>query len=180
MIWPLARKDGSRDLDNPLAPVTGPYAGKAKMFRQLRPVPPGTHPSKYWRDSMLLNFSACTRTAMFSMIWPLARKEGSRDLDNPLAPVTGPYAGKDKMFRQLRAVPPGTHPSKYWLGSMLLNFSACTRTGTFSMIWPLARNNGSRDLDNPLAPVTGPYAGKAKMFRQLRPVPPGTHPSKYW
>jgi hypothetical protein len=110
----------------------------------------------------------------------LARNNGSRDLDNPLAPVTGPYAGKDKMFRQLRAVPPGTHSSKYWLGSMLLNFSACTRTGTFSMIWPLSRNNGSRYLDNPLAPVTGPYAGKAKMFRQLCPVFPGDHLSKYW
>ena len=34
---------------------------------------------------------------------------------------------------------PGGHPSKYWLGSMLLNFSDRTRTGVFNMIWPLAR-----------------------------------------
>ena len=34
---------------------------------------------------------------------------------------------------------PGGHPSKYWLSSMLLNFSDRTRTGVFSMIWPLAK-----------------------------------------
>ena len=33
---------------------------------------------------------------------------------------------------------PSGHPSKYWLGSMLLNFSDRTRTGVFSVIWPLA------------------------------------------
>ena len=33
---------------------------------------------------------------------------------------------------------PGGHPSKYSQGSMLLNFSDQTRTGAFSMIWPLA------------------------------------------
>ena len=33
---------------------------------------------------------------------------------------------------------PGGHPSKYWLGSKLLNFSDRTRTGVFSLIWPLA------------------------------------------
>ena len=30
------------------------------------------------------------------------------------------------------------HPSKYWLGSTLLNFSDRTRTGVFSVTWPLA------------------------------------------
>ena len=34
---------------------------------------------------------------------------------------------------------PGDHPSKYWLVSTLLNFSDRTRTGVFSVIWPLAR-----------------------------------------
>jgi hypothetical protein len=72
MIWPLARKDGSRDLDNPLDPVTGPCAGKDKMLRQLRPVFPGTHPSKYWRDSMLLNFSACMITdTMITIVYDI-------------------------------------------------------------------------------------------------------------
>ena len=33
---------------------------------------------------------------------------------------------------------PSGHPSKYWLGSTLLNFSDRTRTGVFSVIWPLA------------------------------------------
>ena len=39
---------------------------------------------------------------------------------------------------QQHPVFPGGHPSKYWLGSMLLNFSDRTRTGVFSVIWPLA------------------------------------------
>ena len=43
-----------------------------------------------------------------------------------------------KKRSQLHPVFPGGHPSKYWLGSMLLNFSDRTRTGVFSMIWPLA------------------------------------------
>ena len=33
---------------------------------------------------------------------------------------------------------PNFIPSKYWLGSTLLNFSDQTRTGVFSVIWPLA------------------------------------------
>ena len=44
-----------------------------------------------------------------------------------------------KFWRQQHPVFPGGHPSKYWLGSMLLNFSDRTRTGVFNMIWPLAR-----------------------------------------
>jgi hypothetical protein len=40
---------------------------------------------------------------------------------------------------QQHPVFPGGHPSKYWLGSMLLNFSGRTRTGVFNMIWPLAK-----------------------------------------
>ena len=39
---------------------------------------------------------------------------------------------------QQHPVFPGGHPSKYWLGSTLLNFSDRTRTGVFSVIWPLA------------------------------------------
>ena len=44
-----------------------------------------------------------------------------------------------KKESQQHPVFPGGHPSKYWLGSMLLNFSDRTRTGVFNMIWPLAR-----------------------------------------
>ena len=44
-----------------------------------------------------------------------------------------------EFWRQQHPVFPGGHPSKYWLGSMLLNFSDRTRTGVFNMIWPLAR-----------------------------------------
>ena len=40
---------------------------------------------------------------------------------------------------QQHPVFPGGHPSKYWRGSMLLNFGDRTRTGAFSMIWPLTR-----------------------------------------
>ena len=43
-----------------------------------------------------------------------------------------------KMWCQQHPVFPGGHPSKYWLGSTLLNFSDRTRTGVFSVIWPLA------------------------------------------
>ena len=44
-----------------------------------------------------------------------------------------------KKESQQHPVFPGGHPSKYWLGSMLLNFSDRTRTGVFNMIWPLAK-----------------------------------------
>ena len=30
---------------------------------------------------------------------------------------------------------PGSHPSKYWAGPTLLNFSDLTRTGVFSVVW---------------------------------------------
>ena len=45
----------------------------------------------------------------------------------------------NKKEHQQHPVFPGGHPSKYWLGSMLLNFSDRTRTGAFNMIWPLAK-----------------------------------------
>ena len=46
----------------------------------------------------------------------------------------------EKKFEyQQHPVFPGGHPSKYWRGSMLLNFGDRTRTGAFSMIWPLTR-----------------------------------------
>ena len=45
----------------------------------------------------------------------------------------------EKKESQQHPVFPGGHPSKYWLGSMLLNYSDRTRTGVFNMIWPLAR-----------------------------------------
>ena len=44
-----------------------------------------------------------------------------------------------KFWSKQHPVFPGGHPSKYWLGSMLLNCSDRTRTGVFNMIWPLAR-----------------------------------------
>ena len=56
----------------------------------------------------------------------------------------GPDSGKGRILCQKslgcqqHPVFPGGHPSKYWLGSMLLNFSDRTRTGVFSVIWPLA------------------------------------------
>ena len=35
---------------------------------------------------------------------------------------------------------PGGHPSKYYHGPMLLNFSDQTRTGAFNMVWPYTLN----------------------------------------
>ena len=43
---------------------------------------------------------------------------------------------------QQHPVFPGGLPSKYWRSSMLLNFGDRTRTGVFSMIWPLTRALG--------------------------------------
>ena len=43
-----------------------------KKWSQQHPVFPGGHPSKYWLDSTLLNFSDRTRTGVFNVIWPLA------------------------------------------------------------------------------------------------------------
>ena len=45
---------------------------KKKKICQQHPVFPGGHPSKYWLDSTLLNFSDRTRTGVFNVIWPLA------------------------------------------------------------------------------------------------------------
>ena len=45
---------------------------RKKEGSQQHPVFPGGHPSKYWLDSTLLNFSDRTRTGVFNVIWPLA------------------------------------------------------------------------------------------------------------
>ena len=45
---------------------------------------PGGHPSKYWLDSTLLNFSDRTRTGVFNVIWPLAFESGKFTLFQPL------------------------------------------------------------------------------------------------
>ena len=52
----------------------------------------------------------------------------------------------EKKESQQHPVFPGGHPSKYWLGSMLLNFSDRTRTGVFNMIWPLAKEEENVDF----------------------------------
>ena len=49
-----------------------------------------------------------------------------------------------KKLCQQHPVFPSGHPSKYWLGSTLLNFSDRTRTGVFSVIWPLAREGAKK------------------------------------
>ena len=48
------------------------WTKKTKKRSQQHPVFPGGHPSKYWLDSTLLNFSDRTRTGVFNVIWPLA------------------------------------------------------------------------------------------------------------
>ena len=45
---------------------------------------PGGHPSKYWLDSTLLNFSDRTRTGVFNVIWPLAFESHKFTLFQPL------------------------------------------------------------------------------------------------
>ena len=53
---------------------------------------------------------------------------------------------KAKKKCQQHPVFPSGHPSKYWLGSTLLNFSDRTRTGVFSVIWPLAKVGAKHGL----------------------------------
>ena len=48
------------------------WVKRTKKRSQQHPVFPGGHPSKYWLDSTLLNFSDRTRTGVFNVIWPLA------------------------------------------------------------------------------------------------------------
>ena len=55
-----------------------------KVRSQQHPVFPGGHPSKYWLDSTLLNFSDRTRTGVFNVIWPLAFERGKFTLFQPL------------------------------------------------------------------------------------------------
>ena len=49
--------------------------------------------------------------------------------------------------RRRKKIGPGGHPSKYWLGSTLLNFSDQTRTGVFNVIWPLVKGKGKMCID---------------------------------
>ena len=53
---------------------------KKKEGSQQHPVFPGGHPSKYWLDSTLLNFSDRTRTGVFNVIWPLASERARSSL----------------------------------------------------------------------------------------------------
>ena len=60
-------------LENPVKHETNSIIRcKKVVFSQQHPVFPGGHPSKYWLDSTLLNFSDRTRTGVFNVIWPLA------------------------------------------------------------------------------------------------------------
>ena len=122
---------------------------KKKEGSQQHPVFPGGHPSKYWLDSTLLNFSDRTRTGVFNVIWPLASERAKSSLFQSLVVLFRKWkrkvwdlsrvSGKIKVgFNQQHPVFPGGHPSKYWLDSTLLNFGDRTRTGVFNVIWPLA------------------------------------------
>ena len=47
----------------------------------------------------------------------------------------GEWMGKKKKKSLQHLLFPGGHPSKYWAGPTLLNFSDRTRTGVFSVVW---------------------------------------------
>ena len=59
-----------------------------------------------------------------------------------LCPKEMASSSEKKGCCQQHPVFPGGHPSKYWLGSTLLNFSDRTRTGVFNVIWPLVKDAG--------------------------------------
>ncbi len=88
---------------------------------------------------MLLNFGDRTRTGVFSLVWPLTLSFSLNYLINDFKKVFNyKYVSlKMKNRSQQHAVFPGGHPSKYLLRPMLLNFGDRTRTGVFSMVWPL-------------------------------------------
>ena len=141
---------------------------RGKKSYQQHPVFPGGHPSKYWLGSMLLNFSDRTRTGVLNMIWPLVTDTRKMCLDQPLwfwleswKKVTNGIAAPHHTLQYIRAkmgkkryqqhpVFPGGHPSKYWLGSMLLNFSVRMRTAVHNMICLLVRDTRKKCLYQPL------------------------------
>ena len=77
---------------------------------------------------------------------------------------------KAKRNCQQHPVFPGGHPSKYWLGSTLLNFSDRTRTGVFSVIWPLAKEGVKIrlfELTNCLANWNSTSSNSSYEFRKM-------------
>ena len=85
-------------------------------------------------------FGTLTRRSVHPTVPVLNQKQSKCVLYNSNFAKKREYPFKSwKKESQQHPVFPGGHPSKYWLGSMLLNFSDRTRTGVFNMIWPLAR-----------------------------------------
>ena len=75
---------------------------------------------------------------------------------------------------QQHPVFPGGHPSKYWRGSMLLNFGDRTRTGVFSMIWPL-----TRELANNKAFQPGPEDLFEKVSKEVHRWSKSSRPTTF-
>ena len=73
--------------------------------------------------------------------WLLPSKNG-RQCHCSFAQKKWHHPPEKKGCCQQHPVFPGGHPSKYWLGSTLLNFSDRTRTGVFNVIWPLSSDEG--------------------------------------
>ena len=113
---------------------------------------------KYCLGSTLLNFSDRTRTGVFSLIWPLALGRSKIRLCLwSWQSFDRNYDFRHRYFSfisvfcclkfgiQYRNCP-NFISYKYWLGSTLLNFSDRTRTGVFSLIWPLALGRSKSDI----------------------------------
>ena len=66
---------------------------RKKANSQQHPMFQGGHPSKYWVDSTLLNFSDRTRTDVFNVIWPLASERAKSSLFQSLVVLEN---GKEK------------------------------------------------------------------------------------
>ena len=69
--------------------------------------------------------------------------------NQPIKSKITPKNEKKKFECQQHPVFPGGHPSKYWRGSTLLNFGDRTRTGAFSVIWPLTRRLANNQAFQP-------------------------------
>ena len=117
---------------------------------------PGGHPSKYWAGPTLLNFSDQTRTGVLSVVWSYAVAAlpqwafVCRICVNTLYEFAHEVKKRCQMWKEesqteimwkkkkrslQHLVFPGGHPSKYWVGPTLLNFSDQTRTGVLSVVW---------------------------------------------
>ena len=79
---------------------------------------PGGHPSKYWPDPMLLNFTDQTRSGVFNMVWPLTRSL----LPFPLHTLRGMNHQRTNVLYSPSVSSESVNPSISWVYVYLANY----------------------------------------------------------